>query len=336
MEDIPERNDNFPERNDNELGIPTGMTDTAAVSVTIIEDSEAEVTPAKQKKKRERPPPDPTDPAVIAAKAAEHNKAAEAEAEALKDAEEGNQPSRLEECKYYTSLLLGTFSIVSVFAFLFLVPFVLDPAISTLRHDFVDDPVTCKVTNVSVKEGKSQCKWSSCREGCTADMYHCVQVRVQYAKVPYKNGTNAKSISDNEWVDLRRIDVVENKTMDDTPLLVNIKGCGYPPEIACALFASRYNATWYKHETFPCYYSKVNPWIVLETYNPSEMIGSIIASVTIPNVIFVISLIVLLYWYCPYCQAKFHKYDEQIDQEGHEDDDDELDLDEDEEHQDRF
>lgn len=329
MEDIPEKNDN-------ELGIPTGMTDTAAVSVTIIEDSEAEVTPAKQKKKRERPPPDPTDPAVIAAKAAEHNKAAEAEAEALKDAEEGNQPSKLEECKYYTSLLLGTFSIVSVFAFLFLVPFVLDPAISTLRHDFVDDPVTCKVTNLSVKAGKSQCKWSSCREGCTADMYHCVQVRVQYAKVPYKNGTNAKSIDDNDWVDLRRIDVVENKTMDDTPLLVNIKGCGYPPEIACALFASKYNATLYKDETFPCYYSKVNPWIVLETYNPSEMIGSIIASVTIPNVIFVISLIVLLYWYCPYCQAKFHKYDEQIDQEGHEDDEDELDLDEDEEHQDRF
>ena len=42
-------------------------------------------------------------------------------------------------------------------------------------------------------------------------MYHCVQVRVQYAKVPYKNGTNAKSINDNDWVDLRRIDVVENK-----------------------------------------------------------------------------------------------------------------------------
>ena len=36
MEDIPEKNDN-------ELGIPTGMTDTAAVSVTIIEDSEVEL-----------------------------------------------------------------------------------------------------------------------------------------------------------------------------------------------------------------------------------------------------------------------------------------------------
>ena len=79
--------------------------------------------------------------------------AAEAEAEALKEAEEGSKPSRVEECKYYTSLTLGTFCIVSVFAFLFLVPFVLDPAISTLTHDFVDEPVTCKVSNVSVKRG---------------------------------------------------------------------------------------------------------------------------------------------------------------------------------------
>ena len=105
------------------------------------------------------------------------------------------------------------------------------------------------------------------------------------------------------------------QTMFDTPLLVNIKGCGYPPEIACAKFASDYEGLWERNETFPCYYSRVNPWIVLIAYNPSEMIGSIIASVTIPNVIFVISLIVLLYWYCPYCQAKFHKYDEQIDQD---------------------
>ena len=59
MEDIPEIHNN--------------QQDDTAVAVTI-ENSEAEVTPAKQKKKRERPPPDPTDPAVIAAKAAEHTK----------------------------------------------------------------------------------------------------------------------------------------------------------------------------------------------------------------------------------------------------------------------
>jgi hypothetical protein len=103
--------------------------------------------------------------------------------------------------------------------------------------------------------------------------------------------------------------------MIDTPLLVNIKGCGYPPEIACAKFAGTYEALMNRSEAFPCYYSRVNPWIVLEVYNSSEAIGSIIASVTIPNVIFLISLIILLYWYCPYCQAKCHKYDEQIDQD---------------------
>ena len=53
--------------------------------------------------------------------------------------------SKLENCKYYTSLALGTLCIVCIFAFLFLVPFVLDPAISTLMHEFVERPVTCKV-----------------------------------------------------------------------------------------------------------------------------------------------------------------------------------------------
>ena len=38
--------------------------------------------------------------------------AAEAEAEALKEAEEDSKPSKLDECKYYTSLTLGTFCIV--------------------------------------------------------------------------------------------------------------------------------------------------------------------------------------------------------------------------------
>ena len=55
-------------------------------------------------------------------------------------------PSRIEQIKYYTSLFLGALAIVCVFGFLFLVPFVLDPAISTMMHQFVTDPVHCKVT----------------------------------------------------------------------------------------------------------------------------------------------------------------------------------------------
>ena len=103
--------------------------------------------------------------------------------------------------------------------------------------------------------------------------------------------------------------------MIDTPLLVNIKGCGYPPEVACPRFASDYRTLLNRSETFPCYYSRVNPWIVIEVYEYDSMLASSLASIIVPNVIFVISLSVLLYWYCPYCQAKRQSYEEQIDQE---------------------
>ena len=53
--------------------------------------------------------------------------------------------SRLDSIKYYTSMFLGSLCIVCVFGFLFLVPFILDPAISTLMHEFIEQPVHCKV-----------------------------------------------------------------------------------------------------------------------------------------------------------------------------------------------
>ena len=59
-------------------------------------------------------------------------------------------PSRLEQIKYYTSLFLGALAIVCVFGFLFLVPFVLDPAISTIMHQFVTEPVHCNVREVEI------------------------------------------------------------------------------------------------------------------------------------------------------------------------------------------
>ena len=73
-------------------------------------------------------------PIVIAAQAAAAAATAEAEEAERLLLLEATKMSTLENLKYYTSLVLGTLCIVNVFAFLFLVPFVLDPAISTLRH----------------------------------------------------------------------------------------------------------------------------------------------------------------------------------------------------------
>ncbi len=228
------------------------------------------------------------------------------------DEDDEDARTKMENFKYYTSLTLGTLAIVSIFAFLFLVPFVIDPAISTVLHEFVDEPATCKVTSIRITHGKTNCtdSWSSCREGCTSTLYMCYQVRVQYSPKPFINGTTVDEIDD--WVDLTRFDDKENATLPDTPLLINIKGCGYPPGVDCAQFTIQYENISRGGETFPCYYSRQNPWIVLENYSFGESVANIVASIAIPNGLFLISLIVLLYWYCPYCQARCRKYEEQM------------------------
>ena len=67
-------------------------------------------------------------------------------AEVDPNSDEVPERSRLEDIKYYTSLFLGSTAIISVFAFLFLIPFILDPAISTMMDSFVEDPVHYKVS----------------------------------------------------------------------------------------------------------------------------------------------------------------------------------------------
>lgn len=62
---------------------------------------------------------------------------------------------------------IGTSAILSVFAFLFLIPFVVDPAITTILADFQQAPVTCIVVDHTIGRGMRNCSWSSCREGCT-------------------------------------------------------------------------------------------------------------------------------------------------------------------------
>lgn len=115
-------------------------------------------------------------------------------------------------------------------------------------------------------------------------------------------------------MDLTRYDDVVNRTMADTPLLVNIKGCGYPPETDCKKFALKYEEMSDSLRTFPCHYSRVNPWIVLESYDFSDEMLNVVAAIAVPNGLFLASLVVLLYWYCPYCQARCRRYQEQTDQ----------------------
>jgi len=227
-------------------------------------------------------------------------------------------PSRLEQIKYYTSLFLGALAIVCIFGFLFLVPFVLDPAISTMMHQFVTKPVHCRVTDYSLRYGKSNCTWASCKEGCTAEIFKCHQIRVTYApKLLFTESRDVADFAESDWAHLTRMEketvaetgAVRERYVEDTPLLINIKGCGYPPTIVCDDYAETYSNYSLDGATFPCYYSQMNPWIVLSQYSEDEEVINIAYSLLIPNLLFLVSLVVLVYWYCPYCQARCRHYE---------------------------
>lgn len=138
-----------------------------------------------------------------------------------------------------------------MFAFLFLIPFVVDPAISTIVADYDQIPVTCIVVDHTYAEGLRNCTWSSCREGCTnaATRYvhttyslieskmtqfslfshRCHQLLVNYTKIPWHEWQqHPRKIGKIEW------DVA------DTKLLINSEGCGYPPHVNCTEFAKKY------------------------------------------------------------------------------------------------
>ena len=68
----------------------------------------------------------------------------------------------------------------------------------------------------------------------------------------------------------------EEMVVYDTPLLINIKGCGYPPEVNCDEYAEFFSNQSDLGLTFPCHYSKMNPWVVLSAYNEYVYFNSFI------------------------------------------------------------
>ncbi|XP_034482739.1 protein tipE [Drosophila innubila] len=94
--------------------------------------------------------------------------------------DEADKRTTKEKLLFYTTaffILLGTFSL---FAFLFLVPFVIEPAFTTIFMQFEEVPALCETYDTEIFFGAKNCSWSSCREGCTKDIYTCTQIRVNY------------------------------------------------------------------------------------------------------------------------------------------------------------
>ncbi|KAL5292416.1 hypothetical protein ACFFRR_011311 [Megaselia abdita] len=263
---------------------------------------------------------------------------------------------------FYTTaffILLGTFS---MFAFLFLVPFVIEPAFTTIFMEFDENPALCETIEVQELNGAKNCTWASCREGCTKDVYKCKAIRVnyrlnlynytdefnfteyhiilkeaeRYIPPPKRTDRYERSLDDTNFSyndapdrdDVYEENVFEQDIYEDNRLfteqhrpfdeiselneelqdsgnqsgyfylgarfLPNVKGCGYPPYLNCTIWTKRYDVIGRK---FPCYYSRINPSIVISDLDLWQNTLNLVYSMAIPIPSFIISVIYLSYAY---------------------------------------
>ena len=159
----------------------------------------------------------------------------------------------------------------SATSFCFLVPLVLDPAISSLHHQFVRS--TCSTTRGRYRQGKQNCDWTSCREGCTHEVYNCWQIEVEYNIYDQNSSIIA---------------TVPGK------LFPNVKGCGYPPIVDCEEFAETYGKV---NTNFTCFYSSIEPDLVITRLNYKEITRTLLYCFAIPVPVFTLSICYLLFAY---------------------------------------
>ncbi|XP_052754036.1 protein tipE isoform X1 [Galleria mellonella] len=250
--------------------------------------------------------------------------------------EEVIPPTFQEKLLFYTTasfVLLATFSL---FAFLFLVPFVIEPAFTTIFMQF--DPVAALCVTAQVKHlvGASNCSWASCREGCTKDLFECTQIRVNYKLGDYPNitATDVENLvrveralrKDYEYenYEFSPPEMFEDKDLPDAyptglqgndsewyftgaRLFPNVKGCGYPPILNCTIFYGKYRPL---GNNYTCYYSRVDPGLVITELDMWQNTLNLVYAMAIPIPSFIISVIYLTFAY-----FKIYNTEEESEQE---------------------
>lgn len=200
-------------------------------------------------------------------------------------------PPKKDKCKkclrFYLTAFFTLVACFSSFAFLFLVPFIIDPAFSTLFADFNEEPRMCVTKESEFLCGMSNCSWSSCREGCTKDVFQCSHIFVNYRKDPEGLLANVNH-TDVDQIDHMTWDVV------DARLYPNVKGCGYPPTVNCTTFNNDYSTP---GRTFPCYYSKEQPLLVITSLDIKGVKEDLAYAIVIPWGSFLVSILYLLNTY---------------------------------------
>lgn len=214
-----------------------------------------------------------------------------------------------ERINFYATSTLAFFSVTAGASLLFLVPLYVDPAISTLVSDFIEHPTWCTTMRREDVVGINNCSWSSCREGCTSDLYRCTHIYVTFIEAT--NVTLLANLSTAITASIKSDPFLAHSLMHDAAaslsnltdiehseeaiLLVNIKGCGYPPSVTCSNFSNLYGD---EGTVFPCYYSRMNRTVVLTSYDRSDQWSMIVNFFFVPFIITIISSVGLCIMHC--------------------------------------
>lgn len=241
-----------------------------------------------------------------------------------------NNPSMGEEVQqnwkqkllFYTTASFVLLGVFSLFSFLFLVPFVIDPAFTTIYMKFDEEPAHCMTARTDHRLGASNCSWTSCREGCTKDIYDCTQIFVNYRiesnrtniSVAIQSGASRASGTSSirllapsfrrnkgrdEYSDYED-DVFDDENADSTwsfrgaRLLPNVKGCGYPPVLNCSIFYKKYRQV---GTNYSCYYSTIDPSMVISNLDMWQVYLNLIYAMAIPIPSFIVSVVYLAFAY---------------------------------------
>lgn len=224
--------------------------------------------------------------------------------EEKEEAERKRQEELREKVLFYLTTFFILLGIVSLFVFLFLVPFLIEPAITTIFMEFDETPAACVTASSEMREGASNCSqpggWASCREGCTREIYSCAQIFVNYTV----HGDRAKDMNARHRRSLlmRGYRPIEPEPATWSYSLArvfpNVKGCGYPPHLNCSVFQQRYFDV---GAAFPCYYSRVEPWVVITELDLAKSTRQLVYSMVFPIPCFVVSVVyVALAYFCVY------------------------------------
>lgn len=257
-----------------------------------------------------------------------------------------------EKLLFYTTAFFILLGIFSLFGFLFLVPFVIEPAFTTIFAAFDLIPAECVTRQVEMMRGASNCSWTSCREGCTREIYECTQIRVNYKvnkppspppqppsqqSPPSDSDDNAyspaqwegqqsafdqyldrsgRSIREYDYPDVLLPGPLGEELLppDDAPpsftgltegdgtgndsewffvgakLFPNVKGCGYPPMLNCTVFYNSYSTV---GTNFSCFYSTVDPGIVITHLDMLQVYRHLIYALAIPIPSFIAAVVYL-------------------------------------------